>query len=173
MKSSGSWQFPQYFVNNIKNKPLGKQIEDELNKHFLSIGLSEGEIKNKLAEIYANVHEVPVKLPTEPMDTDQAWLITHVVVVFDKREKHIGSVSFDSSSELGWKEIDKDMLKVLKKLPTKSSDNFHLGSQNPYSVVYKIAPLICAPAGELFLYSWYVALPIIIMLFIIYGILHF
>ncbi|KRZ12698.1 putative nudix hydrolase 6 [Trichinella zimbabwensis] len=168
MKSSGSWQFPQYFVNNFKSKPLGKQIEDALNKYFQSIGLSEGEIKEKLAEIYADVHEVPVKLPTEPMDTDQAWLITHVVVVFDKKEKHIGSVAFDSSSELGWKEIDKDMLKVLRKLPTKSSDNFHLGSQNPYSVVYKIVPLICAPAGALFLYSWYVALPIIVMLFIIY-----
>ncbi|KRZ70325.1 putative nudix hydrolase 6, partial [Trichinella papuae] len=153
MKSSGSWQFPQYFVNNFKSKPLGKQIEDELNKYFQSIGLSEGEIKEKLAEIYADVHEVPVKLPTEPMDTDQAWLITHVVVVFDKKEKHIGSVAFDSSNELGWKEIDKDMLKVLRKLPKKSSDNFHLGSQNPYSVVYKIVPLICAPAGALFLYS--------------------
>ncbi|KRY30926.1 putative nudix hydrolase 6 [Trichinella spiralis] len=173
MKSSGSWQLPQYFVNDFKNKPLGNQIEDELNKYFQSIGLSEGKIKEKLAEIYADVHKVPIKLPTEPMDTDQAWLVTHVVVVFDKKEKHIGSVNFDGSTELRWKEVDKDTLKVLRKLPRKSSNNFHLGSQNGYSVVYKIVPLMCVPAGALFLYSWYVALPVIVILFIIYGILHF
>ncbi|KAL1245455.1 putative nudix hydrolase [Trichinella spiralis] len=153
MKSSGSWQLPQYFVNDFKNKPLGNQIEDELNKYFQSIGLSEGKIKEKLAEIYADVHKVPIKLPTEPMDTDQAWLVTHVVVVFDKREKHIGSVNFDGSTELRWKEVDKDTLKVLRKLPRKSSNNFHLGSQNGYSVVYRIVPLMCVPAGALFLYS--------------------
>ncbi|KRY88670.1 ADP-ribose pyrophosphatase, mitochondrial [Trichinella pseudospiralis] len=176
MKSSGSWQFPQFFEDgDFKGKPLGKQFEDELKTYFQSVGFSKEEIRQKLAAIYADVETVPVKLPTDPLDTDQAWLKTHIAVIFDKQEKHFGSVAFDPSANelsLGWKKTDKEMLKALKKLPTKSSDVTDLGSQNRYYIVYRVVPVMCVPAGALFLYSWYIALPIIFILLIIYGILR-
>ncbi|KRZ71524.1 hypothetical protein T10_2181, partial [Trichinella papuae] len=175
MKSSGSWQFPQFFEDDFKRKPLGIQFEDELKKYFQSVGFSEEEIRQKLAAIYADVETVPVKLPTDPLDTDQAWLKTHIAVIFDKQEKHFGSVAFDPSANelsLGWKKTDKEMLKALKKLPTKSSDVSDLGSQNRYFVTYRVVPVMCIPAGALFLYHWYVALPIILILLIVYGILR-
>ncbi|KRZ08859.1 hypothetical protein T11_7206 [Trichinella zimbabwensis] len=175
MKSSGSWQFPQFFEDDFKRKPLGIQFEDELKKYFQSVGFSEEEIRQKLAAIYADVETVPVKLPTDPLDTDQAWLKTHIAVIFDKQEKHFGSVAFDPSANelsLGWKQTDKEMLKAMKKLPTKSSDVSDLGSQNRYFVVYRVVPVMCIPAGALFLYYWYVALPIILILLIVYGILR-
>ncbi|KRZ12194.1 hypothetical protein T4B_12987, partial [Trichinella pseudospiralis] len=154
---------------------LGKQFEDELKTYFQSVGFSKEEIRQKLAAIYADVETVPVKLPTDPLDTDQAWLKTHIAVIFDKQEKHFGSVAFDPSANelsLGWKKTDKEMLKALKKLPTKSSDVTDLGSQNRYYIVYRVVPVMCVPAGALFLYSWYIALPIIFILLIIYGILR-
>ncbi|KRY65011.1 hypothetical protein T4B_12987 [Trichinella pseudospiralis] len=160
---------------DFKGKPLGKQFEDELKTYFQSVGFSKEEIRQKLAAIYADVETVPVKLPTDPLDTDQAWLKTHIAVIFDKQEKHFGSVAFDPSANelsLGWKKTDKEMLKALKKLPTKSSDVTDLGSQNRYYIVYRVVPVMCVPAGALFLYSWYIALPIIFILLIIYGILR-
>ncbi|KRX86180.1 hypothetical protein T4E_10594, partial [Trichinella pseudospiralis] len=176
MKSSGSWQFPQFFEDeDFKRKPLGKQLEDEIKKYFQSVGFSEEEIKQKLATIYADVEAVPVKLPTDPLDTDQAWLKTHIAVIFDKQEKHFGTVAFDPSANelsLGWKKIDKEMLKALKKLPTKSSDVSDLGSQNRYFMVYRTVPVMCVPAGVLLFYHWYVALPIILIMLIVYGILR-
>ncbi|KRY71520.1 hypothetical protein T4A_12454, partial [Trichinella pseudospiralis] len=176
MKSSGSWQFPQFFEDeDFKRKPLGKQLEDEIKKYFQSVGFSEEEIKQKLATIYADVEAVPVKLPTDPLDTDQAWLKTHIAVIFDKQEKHFGTVAFDPSANelsLGWKKIDKEMLKALKKLPTKSSDVSDLGSQNRYFMVYHTVPVMCVPAGVLLFYHWYVALPIILIMLIVYGILR-
>ncbi|KRX87508.1 hypothetical protein T4E_3489 [Trichinella pseudospiralis] len=167
---------PVFFEDgDFKGKPLGKQFEDELKTYFQSVGFSKEEIRQKLAAIYADVETVPVKLPTDPLDTDQAWLKTHIAVIFDKQEKHFGSVAFDPSANelsLGWKKTDKEMLKVLKKLPTKSSDVTDLGSQNRYYIVYRVVPVMCVPAGALFLYSWYIALPIIFILLIIYGILR-
>ncbi|KRZ28405.1 RWD domain-containing protein 2B [Trichinella pseudospiralis] len=137
LNSNASIEIPKVFVTDAINRPFGDEIDRILKKAFDTTDLSSAEKEEKLQKLYNATYSTLVDHRETPYDTDDAYVITEVVAVFDENKKHIGSIDkfpSDGDLQIGWKVADKSALRLMR---------FVLPSEGIFHKLFSELQLLC------------------------------